>query len=220
MVKAIETTYAGCRFRSRLEARWAVFFDALGVEWQYEPERVEVHGRLTLKEESYEYLPDFWLPKRRLWVEVKGSWTESQCLWFLDAAASLSGGCRSNSPDVLICGPFSGHRHNWPGILHMHKGDLRFDPWFFDLWTSGECSITDVSLTIARDVGGTFEDIAANGDLETPAAVSGRLLEGWDINPKGPLRGDPLGARMHGALDAARSARFEHGELEVPSWKH
>lgn len=30
-IKAIETSYAGCRFRSRLEARWAVFFDTLGI---------------------------------------------------------------------------------------------------------------------------------------------------------------------------------------------
>ena len=32
--KAIETKYKGFRFRSRLEARWAVFFDALGIEWE------------------------------------------------------------------------------------------------------------------------------------------------------------------------------------------
>lgn len=41
-IKAIETCYAGCRFRSRLEARWAVFFDALGLEWEYEPEGFEL----------------------------------------------------------------------------------------------------------------------------------------------------------------------------------
>lgn len=37
-IKAIETSYKGYRFRSRLEARWAVFFDALGIEWEYEKE--------------------------------------------------------------------------------------------------------------------------------------------------------------------------------------
>ena len=31
-IKAIETVYKGYRFRSRLEARWAVFFDACGVK--------------------------------------------------------------------------------------------------------------------------------------------------------------------------------------------
>jgi len=37
-IKAIQTEYRGYLFRSRLEARWAVFFDACGVDWEYEPE--------------------------------------------------------------------------------------------------------------------------------------------------------------------------------------
>ena len=36
-MKVMETRYKGCRFRSRLEARWAVFFDALGVRWGDDP---------------------------------------------------------------------------------------------------------------------------------------------------------------------------------------
>lgn len=51
-MKAIETIYKGYRFRSRLEARWAVFFDALGYEWEYEPEGYEMSG-------GERYLPDF-----------------------------------------------------------------------------------------------------------------------------------------------------------------
>lgn len=30
-IRAIETNYKGFRMRSRLEARWATFFDALGM---------------------------------------------------------------------------------------------------------------------------------------------------------------------------------------------
>ena len=33
----IPTTYAGIRFRSRLEAKWAAFFDLVGWPWEYEP---------------------------------------------------------------------------------------------------------------------------------------------------------------------------------------
>lgn len=36
--KAIQTEYRGYLFRSRLEARWAVFFDACRIPWEYEPE--------------------------------------------------------------------------------------------------------------------------------------------------------------------------------------
>lgn len=64
-MKAIETRYAGCRFRSRLEARWAVFFDTLGVPWEYEPQGFDLP--------SGRYLPDFWLPSISSWYEVKGT---------------------------------------------------------------------------------------------------------------------------------------------------
>ena len=36
-IKAIPTKYAGVQFRSRLEARWAAFFDLCGWVWEYEP---------------------------------------------------------------------------------------------------------------------------------------------------------------------------------------
>ncbi len=42
-----ETEYNGILFRSRLEAKWACFFDLVGWEWQYEPS--EING----------YNPDF-----------------------------------------------------------------------------------------------------------------------------------------------------------------
>lgn len=64
-MKAIETRYAGCHFRSRTEARWAVFLDAIGYEWEFEPEGFELNaGR---------YLPDFWLPNQKKWLEIKGT---------------------------------------------------------------------------------------------------------------------------------------------------
>lgn len=70
-IKAIETIYNGYRFRSRLEARWAVFFDAAGIKYEYEPEGFELpSGR--------RYLPDFLIHNCTergcgdLWVEVKG----------------------------------------------------------------------------------------------------------------------------------------------------
>lgn len=62
-IKPIETAYAGCRFRSRLEARWAVFFDSLRISWEYEPQGFMIDGVL--------YLPDFYLSEQKLWVEVK-----------------------------------------------------------------------------------------------------------------------------------------------------
>jgi hypothetical protein len=61
MIPAIPTTYAGVNFRSRLEARWAAFFDVIGWRWEYEP--MDLAG----------YIPDFILPFAYgdLLVEVK-----------------------------------------------------------------------------------------------------------------------------------------------------
>ena len=73
-ITAIQTEYKGYRFRSRLEARWAIFFDACGVKWEYEPEG------FTLPNGQF-YLPDFLLhgcagrSPKDMYVEVKGKMT-------------------------------------------------------------------------------------------------------------------------------------------------
>jgi len=64
MYPALETSYNGYRFRSRLEARWAVFYDALGIEYRYEAEGFDLDG--------IKYLPDFWLPQQDCYIEIKG----------------------------------------------------------------------------------------------------------------------------------------------------
>ncbi len=69
-IRAIETRYAGHKFRSRLEARWAVFFDALKLPWQYEPQGYAITD--PWDDESRAYLPDFYLPTLDAWAEVKG----------------------------------------------------------------------------------------------------------------------------------------------------
>lgn len=74
-IKPIETVYNGYRFRSRLEARWAVFFDAMGIKYEYEPDGFEFG-------DGTKYLPDFLLHvlcqnHKAVYAEVKGSMSES-----------------------------------------------------------------------------------------------------------------------------------------------
>jgi hypothetical protein len=64
MLKAIETSYNGYAFRSRIEARFAVFFDACNLEYEYEKEGFDLSC-------GY-YLPDFWMPTLGCWIEIKG----------------------------------------------------------------------------------------------------------------------------------------------------
>lgn len=40
-IDAKPTIYAGVRFRSRLEAKWAQFFDTIELKWEYEPCRLD-----------------------------------------------------------------------------------------------------------------------------------------------------------------------------------
>lgn len=73
-MKSIETLYKGYKFRSRLEARWAVFFDEIGADWEYEPEGFDCDGVW--------YLPDFVIHDgackssdsyiKDLYIEIKG----------------------------------------------------------------------------------------------------------------------------------------------------
>lgn len=63
MIAPIQTTYNGVKYRSRTEARWAVFFNEAGIACDYEPEGYGL--------EAGWYLPDFYLPSIDLWFEVK-----------------------------------------------------------------------------------------------------------------------------------------------------
>ncbi len=69
-IAAIPTTYKGVKFRSKLEAAWAEWFDSKGIEWTYEQEGYQLPSGTW-------YLPDFWLPGARVFVEVKGILDES-----------------------------------------------------------------------------------------------------------------------------------------------
>jgi hypothetical protein len=121
-IKPIETAYKGYKFRSRLEARWAVFFDALGGEWQYEPEGYDL-GELGW------YLPDFHLPKMGLWVEIKPEVVEQS-----DIAKVETFGYRH--PIAMLRG-YPGIRGVYASYLYEGRGTSLAD---LGVWAEcGEC---------------------------------------------------------------------------------
>jgi hypothetical protein len=90
-IKAIPTMYLGRRYRSRLEARWAAFFDIIGWNYEYEPR-------------------DFgkWSPDFALWgirqntpvmVEVKPI-----TAWDRDVARKMADATYDESPFLLLLG--------------------------------------------------------------------------------------------------------------------
>ena len=73
-IKAIETEYNSVKYRSKNEARWAVFLDCLGIDFEYEPQGYE----MTDDGKKVKYLPDFFIPKsemfdKDLYLEIKPS---------------------------------------------------------------------------------------------------------------------------------------------------
>lgn len=107
-----EIHYSGLIFRSRLEARWAIFCDLLDIDYDYEPCYYRVGPTLR-------YLPDFFLPELDTWLEVKGS-------IFLDAESMAK--CLAS-----VGGPYPIPSRNRPyhpaaklllvGDLHAHQFD-------------------------------------------------------------------------------------------------
>lgn len=97
MIKAIGTVYKGYRFRSRLEARWAVYFDAVkslaGIvpfSWEYEREGFDLNGIW--------YLPDFYLrfgfKGVIYWAEIKPEqFTNEQVDLCIELAKQTKSGC-------------------------------------------------------------------------------------------------------------------------------
>lgn len=61
--------YRGEQLRSELEGGWARTLDQLGIAWEYEKRPVKLAS-------GERYLPDFWLPAIRTFIEAKGTHTQ------------------------------------------------------------------------------------------------------------------------------------------------
>lgn len=124
-IKALPTNYRGHRFRSRVEARWAVFFDHMGAFWEYEPEGYELKDGTC-------YLPDFRLHGH--WFEVKGAEPTPEEIRKARMLAKESGG------DVLVCfGSFSsGYRSVAHPVMVRLTSDGKLEG-LLEWWHCSQC---------------------------------------------------------------------------------
>lgn len=139
-MKAIETVYRGYRFRSRLEARWAVFFDALGLKWEYEPEGYVLP-------DGSGYLPDFRFTPlvdgrvHTQFVEVKGQSPTAREIEVADQLAKAEG-CTL----IVVGDPLDARLINlpssaaWDRIYGDSIGNLAFFVWAFAGFPQEEAS--------------------------------------------------------------------------------
>lgn len=190
-LRPIETSYRGYRFRSRLEARWAVFLDAAQIPWEYEAQGFDFDGVY--------YLPDFWLPGDRTFLEIKpykpGEYINlvkqiTPTLVRLVDASECEAYLIIGSPTPNEAGP-----QDRPHIIGFapHKGIC--SARLFECQFCGRVSIK-------RFVGSAFDAVC----LCRPGLVfEDTNYKMFDWSP-----------RLQHAMQEARRARFEHGEDGAP----
>lgn len=215
MIKAIETEYNGYRFRSRLEARWAVFFDALGIEYEYEKEGYDL-GELGW------YLPDFWLPKLEMFIEIKGqepTEEEKDRIYKLSKESGFEAYILTTLPEENIIYSFelveASEQKNeittTEGIVRCPVCGLECVHFFDALnttWRGGERLI---SITMRCEDGHGWETrLGAHGGITffDVTNIRGKTERKTDINGKLHLSSFQVSC----ASNAAKSARFEYGE--------
>lgn len=152
-MQAIETKYHGHKFRSRTEARWAVFFDALGIKWDYEKDGFDLG-------EQGMYLPDFWLPESKVYAEVKGQEFTTQ---EVNRCRILA--LRSSYPVVMLAGSPEGAVY----YAEMPNGLLGTHQWATDSHT--------LSLAVDRAKTARFE----HGETPSIEKVVARVMESQGV---------------------------------------
>jgi hypothetical protein len=205
----MEVAYSGRIFRSRLEARWAVFLDLLDVNWDYEPSFYQVGEELF-------YLPDFYLPDHQLWLEVKGA-------PFMDTAsmakvlASVAGPRRiplreapyTPSDRLLLGGPFRALKH---GLMPVHTLITPAGPNLaalsyaaFDVEPDGRASLNTLGVP--------WDTTAATGikaaRRPTPARL--QLL----LEPEPQLRASTIPDRIARAYNGAYRLAFDDASKNI-----
>jgi hypothetical protein len=198
VIKAIETVYGGYRFRSRLEARWAVFFEALGVRYDFEPQGFELERsgrRATL------YLPDFWLPELKCWVEIKPTEPSPKERAKCASLARQTGYdvfCFDH-PEFVVPG-FDVRAGRFSGAWALHWGaDDRWEDgreWGRFGYCWAECQ--------QCMVGGVPGFVGVRSGLH--------FQMHWRETGHHPVSSKKSTERLVAAYAAARQARFEHGE--------
>jgi hypothetical protein len=124
-IKALPTYYKGVKFKSRLEARWAVYFDYMGISWQYEPQGFDLGDGIR-------YLPDFLL-NGYVWAEVKaGSFDEQE----LEKCRRLTS--QSKQDCLLLSGPPDAKIYE---VLVNGIYDLIDGVWVKQDWVTQYCTV-------------------------------------------------------------------------------
>lgn len=198
-VKPIETIYNGYRFRSRLEARWAVYFDLIGIKYNYEPNGfVLSNGKC--------YLPDFYLPTVEAYVEIKPNGISDKDL--NEAADKLTDIAYFENKYALLCvgDPVDNNITIW-GMIE-NKNGYGYDHDIAEFIIGAEkldddcfyvTQVFNVGIVVGERHKRNITKVAKPDGTTLRTVQPFNLLYGFDRIP-------------YEAQERARQARFEHGE--------
>lgn len=195
-LQAIETFYNGYRFRSRTEARTAVFLDEAGIRYEFEPEGFQV-GR--------GYLPDFWLPDHHTWLELKGKFpTDAELAKVSLFARALFTDWMDRNREVPSMEEQS--------TVHLHVGVPYGSPakgheyYAIDYTPGSPDSLRSYWMECPRC--GVIDLRRGGGSSVCRGCRRRGVSIQADYLPGQP----PISAKLQRAFNAARSARFEFGQ--------
>lgn len=218
-MKAKTTVYKGCRFRSRLEARWAVAFDQMGVLWEYEPQGFETKAGA--------YLPDFYLPEVNggVWLEIKPPASHEGPLNGVEKIVAFSEELEKGQLFVL---------EGFPSPEYGKFGNDVADLWdrkVFRMWNLNDepfaWCVCPYTLKIGIQYFGRGARINKEASLyfQQPSMNNNGMIDNWSPfvwhnEYSNVAHGDKAYSSNHPILENAwfsgNLARFEHGENGTP----
>ena len=163
-LKPIETVYRGYRFRSRLEARWAVFFDTLELPWKYEDEGYELGP-------AGWYLPDFSFEQVFTEIKPKGYPSDRTQLLCEQLATCSDKGVQ------LVCGD------PWPDeyegfYFAPNAGLVYIDAAFYCCPGCGAVGMSGLNSQLCWTCGGQYQfGFASKSLMRAYAAARGARFE-------------------------------------------
>lgn len=188
-MRALQTKHNGVLYRSRTEARWAVFFEQMGWTFVYEPEGYDLDGEW--------YLPDFWLQEFEMFVEIKAEApTEAE----IAKAEALHKYSRKRV--ILIAGSpgietyqiiewRDGKRAGHGVPVEMFNGDIEVDCCFL---SCRRCENSVIACLSEKDMYMSWDELLPPGEK-----CSRR-----DCGDRYPV----ISRRMKAAYEAAQNSRF------------